>query len=222
MSEKPGFWVRVTVDLIKRWYFFLVGIIFFIVSDISFILEISDQVILRNGSRSFLTDYYLLVIVGGFIFFFILLPNYILGPLVDKMAKSQSRCFNKYFIKGGETILKIPEKYLERIHFANNILIGIVGVTLGLFKLAGSANIGPHESRMVILLMLSLFFGVVAVIYQITPKAEPDGRGYVCLPKITRHLAYSMTFLQVTLAIGGYSEAALSLLSSCYLLGHCI
>lgn len=147
----------------------------------------------------FLRQHPLLVVLLSFLFVFIILPNWILYPILWKKG---SRLVNEK---------NYPKKYFETTRSANNAILVIVGLVMGLFKFTGRVT-SFHESRMLMLLFLSAFSGMVAIIAQITPAIKPAcQRGEVKAYPLTVRIMFSATYFQIVFGVLGLFEAYLSL-----------
>lgn len=122
--------------------------------------------------------------LSTFYFLFFVIPN-LLYMLLDRL--------------GFEVDQKYPSRYVNTIRFVNEIIIGIAGVTLGVVAY------NPNYS---ILLMLSVAFGSLGVIYQVTPNIEFDDNDHaqISVPKITAELCFFVTLMQISMLLLGYIE----------------
>jgi hypothetical protein len=77
-----------------------------------------------------------------------------------------------------------------------------------------SSTIGIHESKMIVLFLFSLLFGILGIIYQITPaiKSKDKDSDMVKVPIVTVRVLFGVTYIQLIFALAGYVEAAISLL----------
>jgi len=146
-----------------------------------------------------LVEFPLLTVLGLFLIFFLLVPNWVLYPILKHMRSrwvTEEDC---------------PERYFETIKSANATLLVIVGFLVGFFQFSGHVA-GIHQTTMVTLLFMSAFSGLVATIDQITPSIKPSGiAGMVKALPLTRHLTFVATYYQVVFLVLGFLEAYLSL-----------
>jgi len=179
-------------SIVQIWYVWLSIIIVLLVQKPEFFFFLKSTI--PSSILSLVSEYYLLFSVVGFLGYWALF-NYLV-PLVLKNSRWKDFLADKQY----------PKRYFDALRFSNNVIVAIVGITLGMFKLSGMV-ISVHESRMLTLLILSILFGLIAVITQITPRIKPCSKGYVSAPQLTRHMVYSATFLQVMFVVTGYFEA---------------
>ena len=232
--------VLIVAKILKYWYLFFSAIVLYSISSPDPLLGILERMIGGEIAAYFIQHYYLVLVLAGFFVLFDFLPKQLMalirGALIYYQTKEKSELESailKKLVQGNPNLGKVgkhgkrmevfrdlgrekadyPSKYFERLQFANNVIIATVGVTLGLFTF-GASSIGIHESKMIVLLLISLLFGILGIIYQITPviKIKDKDGDLISIPIVTVRVLFGVTYIQLIFALAGYVEAAISLL----------
>lgn len=179
-------------SLASSWYVWLSIVVVYL-----FESPPSLQFFAKNPVILFFGVHQLLAVLLSFLVLMLLVPNFIL-------YQAFSRWSPKWI-----TPIKYPKRYFDTIQTANNVLLAIVGIVLGLFKLS-PGQVSFAEYRTVVLLFASGFSGLIAIISQITPQLRETKSGRLWALPLTKHIVFVATYFQVIFLVVGLSEAYLS------------
>jgi hypothetical protein len=197
MKVKRKLWsglLKTCLGIVFRWYIWLSVILVYLFE------SPPKLAIKQNFIFQFFTNHPLLAVLLAFLFWFIVLPNNVLFHVANR------------FFPPAVTKKNYPKRYFDTMLTANNVLLALVGITFGLFKFS-PGQIGVAESRTIVLLFVSGFSGLVAIISQITPTLQENTGGHITAFPLTKHIMFVATYFQVVLLILSLYEAYISLLT---------